>query len=117
MKTKRAGSTLLRTMRTTRLSEPLAAAGAHLRFRLEGLEPEAERHLRAYLRLLLRLPCPGQKVRLPDGRIGTVQEVLRHACYGLEPPDWGWRVVVRLEGGRPYEDVSIAPSQLEALNH
>jgi len=85
--------------------------------RLAGAEAEAGRAALAYLRLLLRLPCPGQKVRLPDGRIGTVQEVLRHACYGLEPPDWGWRVVVRPEGGRPYEDVSIAPSRLEALNH
>ncbi len=93
--------------------DPLAAAHGRLLLRLEGLAPGAARQVRAYLRLLLRLPCPGQRVRLPDGRLGTVQEVLRHACYGLEPPDWGWRVIVRPEGGRPYEDVSISPSKLK----
>ena len=81
-------------MKTPRLSDPLAVA-------------------RGRLRLLLRLPSPGQQVRLPDGRTAVVQEVLRHACYGLEPPDFGWRVVVRPEGGLPYEDVSISPHKLQ----
>ncbi len=108
-----AGGIRSKTMKTKRLSDPLAAARGRLRLRLEGLEPEAERQVRAYLRLLLRLPRPGQQVRLPDGRLGTVQEVLRHSCYGLEPPDFGWRVVVRPEGGRPYEDVSISPRKLK----
>ncbi len=84
-----------------------------LEVRLPAAETEAGREALAYLRLLLRLPRPGQQVRLPDGRTGTVQEVLRHSCYGLEPPDWGWRVVVRPEGGRPYEDVSISPRKLQ----
>lgn len=100
-------------MATRSLSNPLAAARGHLRLRLDGLDPETERQVRAYLRLLLRLPRPGQQVRLPDGRTGTVQEVLRHACYGLGPPDWGWRCVVRPEGGRPYEDVSISPLKVK----
>jgi len=110
-----AGGTPSKTMKMKRLSDPLAAARGRLRLRLEGLEPEAERQVRAYLRLLLRLPRPGDRVRLPDGRTGTVQEVLRHSCYGLEPPTWGWRCVVRPEGGRPYEDVSVNPLKLRRV--
>ena len=108
-----AGGIRSKTMKMKRLSDPLAAARGRLRLRLEGLEPEAERQVRAYLRLLLRLPRPGDCVRLPDGRTGIVQEVLRHSCYGLGPPDWGWRVVVRPEGALPYEDVSISPRALK----
>ena len=108
-----AGGTPSKTMKTKRLSDPIAAARGRLRLRLEGLEPEAERQVRAYLRLLLRLPRPGDRVRLPDGRTGIVQEVRLHSCYGLGPPDWGWRVVVRPEGGLPYEDVLISPLKLK----
>jgi len=83
-----------------------------LEVRLPGADTETGREALAYLQLLLRLPRPGDRVRLPDGRIGIVQEVLRHSCYGLEPPTWGWRCVVRPEGGRPYEDVSVNPLKL-----
>ena len=81
--------------------------------RLPGANTETGREVLAYLRLLLRLPRPGDRVRLPDGRTGIVQEVLRHSCYGLGPPDWGWRVVVRPEEGLSYEDVSISPLKLK----
>jgi len=84
-----------------------------LEVRLPGANTETGREVLAYLRLLLRLPRPGDRVRLPDGRTGIVQEVLRHSCYGLGPPDWGWRVVVRPEEGLSYEDVSISPLKLK----
>jgi len=85
-----------------------------LRLRLpEDLAPEVRKQALAYLRLLVSLPAPGQRVVMPDGRIGTAVEIIRHSCYGLEPPDFGWRVVVRPEGGRPYEDVSVGPSKLK----
>jgi len=84
-----------------------------LEVRLPGADTETGREALAYLQLLLRLPRPGDRVRLPDGRTGIVQEVRLHSCYGLGPPDWGWRVVVRPEGGLPYEDVLISPLKLK----
>jgi len=96
--------------------DPLRLVRRRLRLRLpEDLAPEARKQALAYLRLIVSLPAPGQRVVMPDGRIGTAVEIIRHSCYGLEPPDFGWRVVVRPEGGRAYEDRALRPSTLRPV--
>ncbi|GIV58381.1 MAG: hypothetical protein KatS3mg042_1294 [Rhodothermaceae bacterium] len=71
----------------------------------------------AYVRLLLALPWPGARVRLPDGATGEVVEVLRHAGRPCdEGPSWGWRVAVLPDGCLPYETRVYDPHVLTILH-
>ena len=93
--------------------DPLRLVRRRLKLRLpEDLAPEVRKQALAYLRLLVSLPAPGQRVVMPDGRIGRVVELGCSLTLQLLDRDYpfGWRVTVETEEGRT---LSLPPHQLQ----
>lgn len=95
-----------------------ALAGGRLRVEAVGGNPSSVsvEDLNTYVALLLALPWPGARVRLPGGGEGEVIEVMRHVgrpCH--EGPSWGWRVAVLPEGCLPCETRVYDPHVLTIL--